>query len=274
MPEIDERHRTRRGTAKDASQPSRIHARQRGPWWRSRTGSLEQLTELPLGYACVANNASHGGVGVDRIMSRNGDDPHSVRHHDVLSLSRHPETGFIESVHCSNDVELLRSCQQLDRHFNFAEVALARKLPRHRKILLYGVPNVCQSLFFWGPLRPAARQTRARYTIAVFCSRKAQQGTSWRGSSSPEYCKADHRPGVGHTALTCSQAFRNTARMRSRRWPIAAKKGLAPGGRHRTPRLQPTDVGQPSTAELARRSRTLIGARRSRPYLGHASPDR
>jgi hypothetical protein len=50
--------------------------------------------------ACIANNAGHC-VRVQGIVARDGDDPHFIRHDDVLSLSHNAETSLLQSPHRS-----------------------------------------------------------------------------------------------------------------------------------------------------------------------------
>jgi hypothetical protein len=58
---------------------------------------------------------------------------------------------------------------QLRRNFDFAEFTFSRELPGYRKIILYSIPDVGESLFFGLSLRPAAWQTGARNAIALLC---------------------------------------------------------------------------------------------------------
>lgn len=129
---------------------------------------LQQFAKLLLCQPCVAYDASHR-VSIYRIVSGNGYDSDSVRHHDVPALSGNAETGLIQGF---NRPEMRNTCDlahQLRRNFDFAEFAFTRELPGHRKIILYSISDVGESLFFGNSLRPAAWQTGARNAIALFC---------------------------------------------------------------------------------------------------------
>lgn len=55
---------------------------------------LEKLSELIVGQASIADDIAHC-VRVDRIVTRNGQYPFAVGHHDVFALARNPETGLL-----------------------------------------------------------------------------------------------------------------------------------------------------------------------------------
>jgi len=63
-----------------------------------RVEQLQQSTELLDGQTRIASDAAHGEC-IDGIVSRDGNDAHTIAHDDMLSLTRDMKAGLLERAH-------------------------------------------------------------------------------------------------------------------------------------------------------------------------------
>ncbi len=82
---------------------------------------LEQLTELLDRESSVARKTAHG-EGIDRIVTRNGENALAIRHHNMLALACNPETRLLKGTHCIQVVDASNFGQTLDRDLDFADL--------------------------------------------------------------------------------------------------------------------------------------------------------
>ena len=64
--------------------------------WLGGSRTLEKLSKLLNGQACIAYDATHR-VRIDWIRARNGQDSDAIAHDNVLALSDHLKTGLLQS---------------------------------------------------------------------------------------------------------------------------------------------------------------------------------
>src|SRR5207344_65224 len=98
--------------------------RQRRSALRSSDGfgvCLEQLAELLDSEPGITNKTTHREC-VDWIVTRNGENPLPVGHHDMFALARNPEAGFLEGPHGIEVIDAWNLGQGLHRNFDFANL--------------------------------------------------------------------------------------------------------------------------------------------------------
>ena len=66
---------------------------------RSRYGRSQQLAKLLDRESSIANDTAHGD-GIDRVVTRNGQDACAIAHNNVLSLTEDRKSGLFEGSYC------------------------------------------------------------------------------------------------------------------------------------------------------------------------------
>ena len=83
--------------------------------------SLEQLPELLDRESGVTHKTAHR-EGIDRVVTRNGENSLAIRHHNMLALACNPETRLLKSTNCIQVVDASDFGQSLHRDFDFADL--------------------------------------------------------------------------------------------------------------------------------------------------------
>jgi hypothetical protein len=132
----------------------------------SREEGLQQRAELLIGQAGVADDAAHG-ERVDGIVSRNGDDPDAVGHHDVLALPDDTKAGFLKGPDGVLMVDARNARPVLRGDLDFANDGPFEKGITGGQVSLDRLLDVLERFLLRGALRPAARQSRDRHTVPL-----------------------------------------------------------------------------------------------------------
>ena len=69
----------------------------------------------------VTNKTAHG-EGIDRVVTRNGENALAIRHYNMLALACNPETCLLEGAHCVQVVDASDFGQTLHRDLDFADL--------------------------------------------------------------------------------------------------------------------------------------------------------
>ena len=125
----------------------------------------KQTAELLRRETSIAHNTAHG-ERVHRIVPRNGHDPSSVGHDDVLALPGDPEAGPFECPDSpkGSDPRYLR--HPLCRDFHFPQVLFTGDFLGDFEVFPNRILDVGQSFLFRCALRPAPREARAGNAVA------------------------------------------------------------------------------------------------------------
>jgi hypothetical protein len=83
----------------------------------------------------------------------------SIRHHDVLTLARDPESGLLEGAHRIEVIDAWNLGQGLHRYLDLSDLLILELLFNYRKVLSDGIPDVFQSFWLRSALGPAPRQS-------------------------------------------------------------------------------------------------------------------
>jgi hypothetical protein len=80
---------------------------------------LQKLAELLDSEPRITNETTHREC-IDWIVTRNGEDPLPIGHHDVLALARNPEPRLFEGAHRIEVIDAWDLGQRLYRDLDFA----------------------------------------------------------------------------------------------------------------------------------------------------------
>ena len=186
---------------------------------RSNASPSKQISELLRRETSIAYDAAHRDC-IYWVVPWNRQDPHSVRHDDVLALPGDPEPSLFECLDGPKvrDSRYLR--HPLCRDFHFPQVLLTGKFLGDFEVFPNRILDVGQSFLFGGTLRPAPREARAGNAVPLFgwyqshwvlhtsnCTpvgarrkdvREARRDSHRQASDSSGHCGAGH---WGQTAL-------------------------------------------------------------------------
>lgn len=134
---------------------------------RSNASPSKQISELLRRETSIADDAAHRDC-IYWVVPWNRQDPHSVRHDDVLALPGDPEPSLFECLDGPKvrDSRYLR--HPLCRDFHFPQVLLTGKFLGDFEVFPNRILDVGQSFLFGGTLRPAPREARAGNAVPLF----------------------------------------------------------------------------------------------------------
>lgn len=165
--------------------PICIENRRLYPVLRRSVGS-QQSAKFVDGKARITYDATHG-QRVDRIMARDRENARAIGHDDVLALTGDAKADFLES---SDGIQVVdaRELGHWSSDFYFADVGIAKQFISYTEVVRDCGTNVRERLGFGDSLRPAPREPRDRYAVALI-------GTNQRdlvfhaGTSSSQYSR-------------------------------------------------------------------------------------
>src|SRR5438876_10631545 len=106
------------------------------------------------------------GMRIDRVVTRNGDNPAAIGHYYMLSLPDHAEACLFQCL----DRALMRDARDFThasgRHVHFANFHRGRQFPGNLQVFTDdSVADVSKRFFLRDTLRPTARKTGTTHAM-------------------------------------------------------------------------------------------------------------
>lgn len=104
---------------------------------------LEQLAKLLDRESSVPHKTAHR-IGIDRVVTRNGENASAIRHHNMLALARDPQARLFKGAYCIEVVDASDLGQALHRDFDFADIFATELFRNDTEVLANGFTDVVQ----------------------------------------------------------------------------------------------------------------------------------